>query len=445
MLRTIVITLTLLASWGAALAEQPRVLFEDGFDGKLGKGWTWLREDAKTWRIKDKALEIRVEPGKRHNVKNALLRDAPDRRTGAYAFELTVTNTVPPTQQWEQGGLTWYHGGKPVFKIVKELVDGKVCIIPGRKPMPSRSVQLRIVVRGDRYSAQYRADAKGAFHIAATGKLPPASSGKKDQISIQCYNGPRDAVHWIRFDDFRILKLSDADPTPPNTLTAKEKKDGWRLLFDGKTTKGWRGYKMKVMPKGWQVIDGALVRVSGGKGGKGAGGGDDIITVEQFDDFELSLEWKVVASGNSGILYRVTENAATAWHVAPEMQVLDNTPHRRRDKRQLAGALYDLYAASKDVALGPGKWNRVRIVARGKHVEHWLNGVKIVQYELSSEDWKRRVARSKFRNMPNFAKAMKGHICLQDHTRRLEYRSIKIRPLDPTDKTDKSKADKSSG
>ncbi len=213
-----------------------------------------------------------------------------------------------------------------------------------------------------------------------------------------------------------------------NTLSEKEKADGWKLLFDGKTTKGWRGYKMEKMPPGWKA-DGAFVRVKGGAGGKGAGGGDDIITVDQYDNFELSLQWKIVSGGNSGILFRVTENAVTSWYVAPEMQVLDNSRHPRRDKRQLAGACYDLYAPAKDVTNEIGQWNTVRIVADGNHIEHWLNGVKLLEYEIGSEDWNKRVAGSKFKNKPNFAKATKGHICLQDHSDRIEYRNIRIRPL----------------
>src|SRR3989442_4827216 len=136
----------------------------------------------------------------------------------------------------------------------------------------------------------------------------------------------------------------------PNTLTDAEKKAGWRLLFDGKTTRGWRGYKMDKMPAGWKVIDGALVRVSGGEGGKGAGGGDDIITVEQFDNFELQLEWKIVdRAGNSGIIIRASEDDVTSWHTGPEMQILDNEAYPGRDVRQLAGACYDLYTPTKDV------------------------------------------------------------------------------------------------
>jgi hypothetical protein len=223
------------------------------------------------------------------------------------------------------------------------------------------------------------------------------------------------------------LAVADQEAAP-NTLTESEKAAGWKLLFDGKTTDGWRGYGMKQMPPGWKA-DGVLVRVRGGAGGKGAGGGDDIITVERFDNFELSLQWKIVAGGNSGILYRVTEGAITSWHVAPEMQVLDNTRYPNRDKRQLAGACYDLYAPVRDVTRPVGQWNTARVVANGNHVEHWLNGVKLLEYELGSEDWNRRVAASKFRKMARFAKATEGHICLQDHSDRIEYRNIKIRPI----------------
>ena len=181
-------------------------LFEDTFDGKIAAGWTWLREDPKSWRLKDGALEIRVQPGVAHNVKNALLRPAPDRTKVMFAIDVTITNTTVPTQQYEQAGITWYSNGKPVFKLVKELVNGQLMIIPSRKPMTSPTVQLRLIVAGDDYIAQFRADAKGEFQTAAKGKLPPP---RNDQVSIQCYNGPPNAEHWIRFDDFRITELTD--------------------------------------------------------------------------------------------------------------------------------------------------------------------------------------------------------------------------------------------
>ncbi|MHC4640343.1 MAG: family 16 glycoside hydrolase [Planctomycetota bacterium] len=185
------------------LSREPGT-FEDKFEGKLGAGWSWLREDPKTWRIKDGGLEICVQPGVAHNVKNALVRKAPDRSKGKWCFEVMVTNNTVPTQQYEQAGITWYNNGKPVFKFVKELVSGTVMMIPSRKPMPSKTVQLRLIVDGSDYTAQFRPDTTWPFQTAATGKLPPQHD---DQVSIQCYNGPPNAKHWIRFDDFRISKL----------------------------------------------------------------------------------------------------------------------------------------------------------------------------------------------------------------------------------------------
>ena len=187
-------------------SDQQAVLFEDRFDGKLDEGWSWLRENSSAWRLRRGALEIQVEPGAAHNVKNALVRKAPDRSGGKFAIDVTVTNATKPTQQYEQAGITWYNDGKPVFKLVKELVDGKLIIIPGRKPMTSKTVQLRLIVTGGDFIAQFRPNAEGEFQTATTGKLPAPNN---DQVSIQCYNGPANAEHWIRFDDFRISRLPD--------------------------------------------------------------------------------------------------------------------------------------------------------------------------------------------------------------------------------------------
>lgn len=187
-------------------AAEPRVIFEDNFQGKPAEGWSWLREDAETWRIKDDALEIRVEPGVANSVKNALLRKAPNRAEGKFAIDVTVTSTTKPTKQYEQAGITWYHNGKPVFKLVKELINGELFIIPGRKPMPAETVQLRLIVTADGFTAQFRPDGEREFQTAATGRLPAPGD---DQVSIQCYNGPPDAEHWIRFDEFRISQLPD--------------------------------------------------------------------------------------------------------------------------------------------------------------------------------------------------------------------------------------------
>ena len=205
----------------------------------------------------------------------------------------------------------------------------------------------------------------------------------------------------------------------PNTLSPAERAAGWRLLFDGKTTAGWRGFKMDSMPAGWQVVDGALTRVA-------AAG--DIVTREQFRDFELSLEWNVAPGGNSGIFYRASEDDEAIYWTAPEMQVLDDARHPDGKSRlTAAGSNFGLYPAPAGVVKPAGEWNRVRLVARGRHVEHWLNGVKVVAYELLSPDWEAKVKASKFAPHPRYGRNAAGYIGLQDHGDRVAYRDIKVR------------------
>jgi len=199
-------SVVLLPVWLSVAAAEQAVVFEDRFEGKLAAGWTWLREDPAAWRIRENHLELRVQPGDANSVKNALLRQAPDRSQGRVAIEVNVTNPKAPVRQFEQAGITWYHDGKPVFKLVKELVDGQLMIIPGRKPMTNETVQLRLIVTADSWTAQFRPKGEGDFLTADTGKLPPPGA---DQVSLQCYHGPPDAEHWVRFDRFRMVKLAE--------------------------------------------------------------------------------------------------------------------------------------------------------------------------------------------------------------------------------------------
>lgn len=206
-----------------------------------------------------------------------------------------------------------------------------------------------------------------------------------------------------------------------STLTPEERAAGWRLLFDGSTTRGWRGYRRTDIPSGWQVVDGALTRV---------GQGGDIVSDEQFENFELALEWKVSPGGNSGIFYRATEAGDAVYYSGPEMQVLDDARHQDGSSRLTsAGSLYGLYAPPAGVVKPAGEWNAVRIVVNGNHVEHWLNGVKVVEAELGSADWEKRVSEAKFKEWPQFGRAKRGHIALQDHGDWVAYRNIKIKVL----------------
>jgi hypothetical protein len=207
-----------------------------------------------------------------------------------------------------------------------------------------------------------------------------------------------------------------------NALTDAEKKAGWKLLFDGKTAEGWRGYKKDKFPDGWKVIDGALVRVSGG---------GDIVTLEQYENFELFIDWRITEGSNSGVMYRVQETEKTPYMTGPEIQILDDEKHKvPKTGLTATGSCYALYAPTKDAVKAIGEWNRFRILIYHNKAEHWLNGEKIVQYEIGSDDWEKKVAASKFKEWHGFATSPKGHIDLQDHGGRVEFKNIKIRVLD---------------
>jgi hypothetical protein len=208
-------------------------------------------------------------------------------------------------------------------------------------------------------------------------------------------------------------------------LTAEEQAAGWRLLFDGRDTGQWRGYRQATLPAGWRAVDGTLARV-------GPAGGGDIISVEQFDSFELALEWRIQAGGNSGIFFHVLEAGDYVWETGPEYQILDDAAHRDVITPAMAvGSNYALHAPVQSVARPLGEWNSARLVVRGDSVEHWLNDVRVVAYRLGSPDWERRVAASKFAAMPGYGRARRGHIALQDHDSPVWFRAIRIRPLPP--------------
>lgn len=207
-----------------------------------------------------------------------------------------------------------------------------------------------------------------------------------------------------------------------NQLTEADRRDGWKLLFDGQSLAGWQAYGAADRPPaGWEAIDGTLTRTASG---------GDIMTAEDYGDFELSLEWNVAVAGNSGIFFRVDPSAPAAWHTGPEMQVLDNARHPDgRDPRTSAGACYGLIAPPRDASLGADRWNHARIVARGPRVEYFLNGDNLLEFDADSPQWKQLVAESKFKDLPRFGVPRAGRIVLQDHGDRVQYRNVKIRPL----------------
>ena len=196
----------------------------------------------------------------------------------------------------------------------------------------------------------------------------------------------------------------------------------WVVLFDGKIVKGLRAYKQSGFPDSWEIVDGTLKTIPGH--------GVDLISDEIYKNFELELEWKVPEGGNSGIFYFATEEGDNIWQSAPEMQVLDDEKHTDgKNTLTSAGALYAMIAPSVSVVKPVGSFNQVRIKVKDNHVEHWLNGTKIVEYVYGSDMMWDLVAKSKFSTMPQFAKASEGHIGLQGDHGVIWYKNIRIRRL----------------
>jgi len=226
-----------------------------------------------------------------------------------------------------------------------------------------------------------------------------------------------------------------AQSAKDNTLTDKEKEEGWILLFDGKTTDGWRGYQKETFPKGWTIENGALKCNASGRGEAGARDGGDIIYDKKFSDFYLKLEWKISEGGNSGIFYLGQEKLETIWRTAPEMQVLDNERHpdakKGKNGNRQAGSLYDLIPARPQNAKPVGQWNSVEIIVYDGIVIHKQNGKAVVEYYLGTPEWEELVAKSKFpaynKDWANLAE--EGYFGLQDHGDDVWFKNIKIKGL----------------
>lgn len=228
-----------------------------------------------------------------------------------------------------------------------------------------------------------------------------------------------------------------------NKLTEQEKAEGWILLFDGETLQDWRGLGRENIPAGhWIVEDGAIKKVADKDVPLQEDGqpleGCDLMTIQTFENFELTLEWKISPGGNSGIKYNVSEEMSTAYPpdnaaLGFEYQILDDERHldALMGKDRTAAALYDLIGPENKSLKPVGEFNSARIVFRGDHGEHWLNGVKVLEYDLNTPEMDKLIEGSKYRDIPDFAQKRNGHIVLQDHADAVWLRNIRIRILSP--------------
>jgi len=226
-----------------------------------------------------------------------------------------------------------------------------------------------------------------------------------------------------------------------NKILYKEEKEGWKLLWDGKTTEGWRGDKLDKFPEhGWEIKDGVLSVIT--TGGKQSVDGGDIVTNELYGDFEFKVDFKITEGANSGIKYYVDTdlNKGEGSAIGLEYQILDDARHEdaklgnHKGSRTL-GSLYDLIQADTTKVVNPvGEWNFAQIISKNNHVEHWLNGRKILEYERKSDNFRQLVKESKYAIWPDFGEAEKGNILLQEHGSQVSFRNIKVRSLDNQNK-----------
>lgn len=209
-----------------------------------------------------------------------------------------------------------------------------------------------------------------------------------------------------------------------NALTEKEKKEGWVLLFDGTTMNGWRAYQNKEID-GWDVKNGELYCKEEGVTKRA-----DLITSNKYENYELQIDWKITPKKNSGIIYMVTEGKGPSYESGPEYQLIDDLgyPEKISDK-QLSGANYDMHAPAAKVSKPAGEFNHTKIVINKGHVEHWLNGIKVVDYQLWTPEWEQTKANSKWKDVKQYGMSKSGHIALQDHGGGVAFKNIKLKQL----------------
>lgn len=396
----------------------------------LGSPNTFLCTD-ETFGDFELRLEFRVDPALNSGVQLRSEINAADRVVG-YQSEIDMD---PARDRWWSAGLYdearrgWLDpaGEEKGARGAAFTADGRAA------SRPDGWNELRVLAHGPELTTWLNGELRAQLHDAMT---------PRGVIALQVHGIGNDAAKvgkQVRFRQIRLREL--AAPPAPNTLTDAERAAGWRRLFDGASGAGWRSARGDAFPTSGWTIDHGVLQVAASGGGEARAGGD-IVTLERFATFELSLDFRLTRGANSGIKYFVQPDlkpigadgqpAAVGSAIGCEFQLLDDARHadakQGRDGNRTLASLYDLMAAPADKpARAIGEWNTARIVAGATRIEHWLNGVKVIEYERGSPDFRARVAASKYRAIAGFGEWADGHLLLQDHGDAVAFRNVKIR------------------
>ena len=439
-------------SYNCNHAQKQKTPWVNLFDGKTLNGWHQKGGEAK-YQVRDGAIVGSTV----HNTPNSFLTT--DKIYGDFILELNfkVDSSMNSGIQIRSNSFPYYRDGR-VHGYQVEIDPSKRAWSAGIYDEARRGW---LNTMGNNTEAQkafkqndwnhYRIEAIGDTIKTWINNVPAAYliDGKTARgficLQVHSIGADKKAGTEIIWKNIKILtdnvsKYSKKSPIKPvitkNNLTADETKKGWKLLWDGKTTKGWRGAKLDAFPtEGWIIEDGILSVLSSGGAESSAGG--DIVTNELFGDFELTVDFKLTPGANSGIKYYVdTElNKGEGSSIGLEYQILDDALHPdaklgNHEGSRTACSLYDLIKADANKPINPiGEWNTAYIISKNNHVEHWINDVKVLEYERKSDDYRKLVAGSKYVKWPNFGELDKGQILLQDHGDLVSFKNIKIRPI----------------
>ncbi|TLP80352.1 DUF1080 domain-containing protein [Maribacter sp. ACAM166] len=422
------------------------------FDGESLNGWTQLGGEA-TYTVKDNAIVGTTV----HKTPNSFMTS--DKMYGDFILELDykVDPSMNSGIQIRSNSLAHYMDGR-VHGYQIEIDPSERAWSAGIYDEARRGWLNPITDNQEAQKAfkqnewnHYRIEAIGDTLKTWINEVPAAylidDKTDKGFIALQVHSisdEQKDGTDII-WKNIKILtdnlsKYSKKSPLKPiitnNALGVDEAKKGWKMLWDGETTKGWRGARLEEFPStGWDVKDGILTVLS--SGGEESAAGGDIVTKEIYGDFELMLDFKITEGANSGIKYYVDTdiNKGPGSSIGLEYQILDDAKHPdaklgNHDGSRTIASLYDLIQADVNKPMNPpGEWNTAHIVSKDNHVEHWLNGMKVLEYERKSDDYRKLVSESKYAKWPKFGESDKGHILLQDHGDSVSFKNIKIKSI----------------